>query len=80
MRRGQLPERAASPIFLLYKEKKQRQETNMGLFQNLRKALRPRTNQEIELEYLNGSTSAVDLEMRMREIDRGKFRRYSRLG
>lgn len=29
---------------------------------------------EIETEYLNGSNSLYDLERRMREIDRGKFR------
>ena len=52
----------------------------MGLFQNLRKALRPRNPVDFELDYLNGATSPVDLEMRMREIDRGKFRRYPRLG
>lgn len=28
-----------------------------------------------EERYLNGATSIVDLEMRMREIDNGKFRR-----
>ncbi len=52
----------------------------MGLFKNLRNALRPRTTAEIELDYLNGATSPVDLELRMREVDRGKFRRYPRLG
>ena len=46
----------------------------MGLFENLRQALRVRTAEERELDYLNGSTSRIDLEMRMREIDRGKFR------
>ena len=50
----------------------------MGLIQNLRRALRVRTVEETELEYLNGSTSPVDLEMRMREVDRGKFRRTQR--
>jgi hypothetical protein len=50
----------------------------MGLIQNLKKALRPRSATEIELDYLNGATSPVDLEMRMRELDRGKFRRSTR--
>lgn len=50
----------------------------MGLIQNLRKALRPRGAAELEVEYLNGATSPVDLEMRMRELDRGKFRRSTR--
>ena len=46
----------------------------MGLFQNLRQALRGMSVQERELDYLNESMSRVDLEMRIREIDRGKFR------
>jgi hypothetical protein len=49
----------------------------MGLIQNLKTALRGRSPAERELDYLNGSTSPVDLEMRQREIDRGKFRRRS---
>jgi hypothetical protein len=47
----------------------------MGLIQNLRKRLRPVSPGELELEYLNGATSREDLEMRMREVDRGRFRR-----
>ena len=49
----------------------------MGLIQNLKDALRSRSRVEVELDYLNASTSRVDLEMRQREIDRGKFRRRS---
>jgi hypothetical protein len=52
----------------------------MGLLQNLRRTLRVRTLEEIERDYLDASASRVDLEMRMREIDRGKFRRNPRLG
>ena len=47
----------------------------MGLIQNLRTRLRVTTQAEAELNYLNGSTSPVDLELRQREIDRGRFRR-----
>jgi hypothetical protein len=47
----------------------------MGLIQNLRSRLRLATRAEAEQSYLNGSTSAIDLEMRQREIDRGRFRR-----
>ena len=47
----------------------------MGLIQNLKKRLRPLSTSELELEYLNGATSHQDLEMRMREIDRGRYRR-----
>ena len=49
----------------------------MGLIQNLKTALRGRSREELELDYLNGATSVVDLEIRQREIDRGKFRRRS---
>ncbi len=49
----------------------------MGLIQNLKDALRSRSRNDIELDYLNGSTSPVDLELRQREIDRGKFCRRS---
>lgn len=47
----------------------------MGLIQNLRQRLRTPSIQEVELAYLNGSTSQQDLEMRMREVDRGRFRK-----
>jgi hypothetical protein len=47
----------------------------MGLIQNLRSRLRFPTRAEVEQSYLNGSTSPIDLEMRQREIDRGRFRR-----
>jgi len=46
----------------------------MGLMTNLKSALRIRSREELELEYLNQSTSAVDLELRQREVDRGRFR------
>jgi hypothetical protein len=52
----------------------------MGLIQNLKDALRGRSRAEIELDYLKGSTSPVDLELRQREIDRGKFRRSTQFG
>jgi len=52
----------------------------MGLIQNLKRALRPRTAAEIETDYLNGATSPVDLELRMRELDRRRFQRSTRLG
>ena len=52
----------------------------MGLMQNLKSALRSRSKAEVELDYLNDATSRVDLEMRQREIDRGKFRRSTTLG
>jgi len=52
----------------------------MGLIQNLRSRLRGPTRAELELSYLNESNSAIDLEMRQREIDRGRFRHLSRRG
>jgi hypothetical protein len=50
----------------------------MGLFDTLKSALRTRQRADIELDYLNQSTSPVDLEMRQREIDRGRFRNAQR--
>ena len=50
----------------------------MGLMTNLKSALRGRTREELELEYLNQSTSTVDLEIRQREVDRGRFRHAPR--
>jgi Protein of unknown function (DUF3563) len=47
----------------------------MGLIQNLKKRLRPLTTGELETDYLNESTSQHDLEARMREVDRGRFRK-----
>ena len=52
----------------------------MGLMNSLRAAMRPRSRQELELDYLNQSTSQVDLEIRQREIDRGRFRHLPRRG
>ena len=49
----------------------------MGLIQNLTKRLRPVSTAELELAYLNEATSRQDLEMRMREVDRGRFRRQA---
>ncbi len=48
------------------------------MFTPLRKiarAVRGKTTQEREFEYLSASVSKVDLEFRQREIDRGLFRR-----
>ena len=50
----------------------------MGLFDTLKSALRTRSRVDAELDYLNQSTSPVDLEMRQREIDRGRFRSSQR--
>jgi len=50
----------------------------MGLVSTLRSALKVRTRAEQERDYLEQSTSPVDLEMRQREIDRGKFRQSLR--
>jgi hypothetical protein len=52
----------------------------MGIVNSLRAALRPRTREEMELDYLNQSTSLVDLEIRQREVDRGRYRHLPRRG
>jgi len=44
----------------------------------MRRALHIRSVAEVELDYLNTSTSPVDLELRMREVDRGRFRSFQR--
>ena len=50
----------------------------MGLMNNLKAAFRGRAREDAELDYLNQATSPVDLEMRQREIDRGRFRQSLR--
>lgn len=42
----------------------------------LRRAFHVPSRQEMENAYLNGCTSLADLEMREREIARGKFRGF----
>ncbi len=39
-------------------------------------AFRGPSRRDLEMEYLNGSVSIADLERRMAEIDRGKFRNF----
>jgi hypothetical protein len=51
----------------------------MGLIKNLKAALRRKPHDPV-CAYLNEATSQVDLEMRQRELDRGAFRRSTRLG
>ena len=46
----------------------------MGLIDALNRRLRGVTRAEAELAYLNGAASRIDLEMREREISRGRFR------
>jgi len=44
----------------------------------LRSALRTRSRGEAELAYLHEAVSRTDLEMRQREIDRGRFQHLPR--
>ncbi len=46
----------------------------MGIFADLRKALAPRRRPDAAEAYLAEATSFADLEMRHRELDRGRFR------
>lgn len=39
-------------------------------------ALQGQSRQKIETDYLNGSASIYDLERRIQEIERGKFRNF----
>ena len=50
----------------------------MGIFDSIRSALKSRSRGEAELDYLNESMSRTDLEIRQREIDRGRFRNLPR--
>jgi hypothetical protein len=50
----------------------------MGLMKSLKTALGRRSRVDAELAYLNESMSRSDLEMRQREIDRGRFRHLPR--
>ena len=50
----------------------------MGLIGNLRDRLRGPSRRDAELDYLNQATSRADLEMRERDIDRGRFRHLPR--
>ena len=46
----------------------------MGLINQLKSALRGQNRTQLEEAYLAQSTSQIDLELRQREIDRGRFR------
>lgn len=50
----------------------------MRLIERLTRRLRGPSRAEAELAYLNESGSPVDLEMREREIERGRFRHLPR--
>lgn len=50
----------------------------MGLMDTLKRTLQGRSQASLELDYLNEATSQVDIEMRHREIDRGRFRKTPR--
>jgi hypothetical protein len=46
----------------------------MGLINQLKSALRGQSRAQLEEAYLAQSTSQIDLELRQREIDSGRFR------
>ncbi len=46
-----------------------------GSLKKVARAFRIPTEQEREMAYLNGAKDRYDLEFRMRQIDRGEFRR-----
>ena len=47
----------------------------MGILDNFKRAFAVRNRRDPETLYLEEATSLVDLELRHREIDRGRFRR-----
>ena len=52
----------------------------MGLINSLKSVFRASLRGDAELDYLNQSTSRVELDMRHREVDRGRFRHLPRRG
>jgi hypothetical protein len=52
----------------------------MGLMNSLKTAFGRRSRTDAELDYLNDAMSRTDLEMRQREIDRGRFRHLPKRG
>lgn len=46
-----------------------------GPLRKIARAVRGKTTQEREFEYLSDSVSRIDLEFRQREVDRGMFRK-----
>jgi hypothetical protein len=50
----------------------------MGLIDDVVKRLRGPSRAEAELAYLNESVSRIDLELREREVTRGRFRHLPR--
>lgn len=47
----------------------------MSIFDNVKRAFAVRTRRDPENLYLEEATSHADLELRHREIDRGRFKR-----
>jgi hypothetical protein len=47
-----------------------------GTFGRIAHALAGPSRRDVETDYLNGSMSIYDLERRMQEIERGKFRKF----
>jgi hypothetical protein len=64
---------AAPPFFGM--EGNDSQEFPMGIIAKARAAIGKVRNFDPETAYLEEATSVLDLEMRQREIDRGKFRK-----
>jgi Protein of unknown function (DUF3563) len=52
-----------------------RKTTMFKPLKQIARALRAPTVQEREMAYLNASSDAIELEYRMRQIDRGMFRK-----
>ena len=47
----------------------------MGMIDNLKRAFAARNRRDAEALYLEEATSHADLELRYREIDRGRFKK-----
>jgi hypothetical protein len=53
----------------------EKEKTMFGPLRKIARAVRGKTVQEREFDYLSDSVSRIDLEFRQREVDRGMFRR-----
>jgi hypothetical protein len=53
----------------------EKEKKMFGPLRKIARAVRGKTVQEREFDYLSDSASRIDLEFRQREVDRGMFRR-----
>jgi hypothetical protein len=67
-------DRCNAYVVVIEKMKPRRGKTMFGPIKKFANSLRPRSIEEREMAYLNGSNDRFDLEYRQRQVDRGLFR------